>query len=310
MGNQRCCSPLLSLSTHFLTSQTAKLKNYFLQLCDLLRKMKSFTFWRITMKRILLALMILMTSLSAVAHDNECNFSLDYNININDETIRFANDKNKTIVFSSDQIEVNGEKLVLTAEQQENSKEFQQRTRAIVPKIAEVAIEGAEIGVKAATLAVTALFGENQDVHKDLIQPIERISDKIKANINEKMINVETLENSFDNEFEQEIESLVAKAMSKYSGKLLGQIMGSIFSGDDEEIKDFEFRMENLEHDIETYVESQAKSLETKAEKLCEEMNILSELDDTLAEIDGFPELGVISLDVHEGMKFTSIKFD
>jgi len=262
------------------------------------------------MKKILLALMVSMTTLSVNAHDNECNFSLDYNININNDTIRFANDKNKTIVFSSDQIEINGKKLVLTAEQKEKSREFQQRTRAIVPKIAEVAIEGAEIGVKAATLAVTALFGENQDVHKDLIQPIERISDKIKANINEKMINVETLENSFDNEFEQEIESLVAKAMSKYSGKILGQIMGSIFSGDDEEIKDFEFRMENLEHDIETYVESQAEGLEHKAEKLCDDMDLLAELDKKLIEIKGYPKSGIISSDDSDGMKFTSIKFN
>lgn len=262
------------------------------------------------MKNVFLAAVIAVSSLSVAAHENSCEFSLDYNINLNEDNIHFSNDKDETIIFTSNKLEVNGTRLEMTAEQQGISKEFQIRTRKLVPQIAEVAIEGAEIGVKAATLAVTAIFGEDKEVHDDLILPIEKISDKIKANINDKMINANTLENSADQELEQEIENLVAKAMSKYSGKILGQVLGSIFSQDDEEMKDFEFRMENLEHDIETYVESQAKDLEEKADKICDEVKILSSLDKQLMAVKGYPEKGLIIEGANNGMHINRISFD
>ena len=262
------------------------------------------------MKTILLASVVALSSMSVSADNNSCEFSLDYNVNINDTSIQFTNDKEEKIVFTADKLVVDGESLDMSSEQRKASADFQKRTRILVPRIAEVAVEGAEIGLKAATLAVTALFGEDDEVHKDLILPIEKISDKIKSNINEKMINANTLENSMEQELEQEVENLVAKAMSKYSGKILTQVLGSIFSQDDEEMKDFEFRMENLEHDIETYVDSQAKDLEKKADKICDDVKILSDLDKQLMAVKGYPEKGLILEGESEGMHISHISFN
>lgn len=263
------------------------------------------------MKKFLIGSLVTALCLPLAAHNNEvCEYGLDYNININSNTIMFSNEQTNTVEFSDSSITVDGKKLELNTEQRGYSRQFQQGTRQVVPKIADIAIEGAEIGLKAATLAVTALFGDDQAVHKDLILPIERISDKIKANVNDKMINAHTIETSFDQELEQEIEGLVAKALSKYSGKILGQVLSSVFSGDNEEMKDFEFRMENLEHDIETYVDSQANALEAKAEKICEDIKLLSELDQKLVSVDGYPKNGLISLGNDHSKKLSSIKFD
>ncbi|MEP1743317.1 MAG: DUF2884 family protein [Kangiellaceae bacterium] len=263
------------------------------------------------MKKILIGSLATILCLPLAAHNNEvCEYGLDYNININSNSVKFSNDKTSTIEFSDSTITVDGKTLKLNSEQRGYSHQFEKGTRQVVPKIADIAIEGAEIGLKAATLAVTALFGEDQEVHKDLILPIEKISEKIKANVNDKMINAHTIETSFDQELEQEIEGLVAKALSKYSGKILGQVLSSVFSGDGEEMKDFEFRMENLEHDIETYVDSQAVALEEKAETICEDIKILSELDQKLMAVDGYPSKGLISLGNDHSKKLSSIKFD
>ena len=263
------------------------------------------------MKKVLIGTLVTTLCLPLAAHDNQvCEYGLDYNVNISSNTIKFSNKDTNTVEFSGSSISVDGKKLELNSEQQVYSQKFQKGTRQVVPKIADIAIEGAEIGLKAATLAVTALFGEDQQVHQDLILPIENISNKIKANVNDKMLNAQTIENSFDQELEQEIEGLVAKALSKYSGKVLGQVLSSVFSGDSEEIKDFEFRMENLEHDIETYVDSQAIALEEKAETICEDIKVLYEIDQNLIAVDGYPSKGLISLGNDHSKKLSSIKFD
>ncbi len=261
------------------------------------------------MKKTLLAVLVSIVSLSVSAKDNQiCEYGLDYNINISEKTVKFSGADEKTIEFADDKVYVDGKPLRLNAEQQRYSQEFEQGTREVVPKIAEIAIDGVELGLKAATLAVSSLFGDEQEVQKDLIQPIEKISDKIKANVNDQMINTKTIEHSFDHELEQEIEGLVAKALSKYSSKILGQVLNSMFNSDSEEMKDFEFRMETLEHDIETYVDTQAVELEKKAEILCADILVLSKLDQKLTEVDGYPSEGLISLGNDHRSKLSNIK--
>jgi hypothetical protein len=263
------------------------------------------------MKNTLLASLLAVSSLSASAHSNQsCEYGLDYNLQINPKSIQFTHPDRETVEFAGNTLVVGGVSLQLSQQQKALTEQFASKTRKVVPKIAEVAVEGAEIGLTAATLAVNALFGEDPQVHQDLIVPIKKISDKIKANINDEMINSKVIEESFDQELEQEIENLVAKALSKYSGKILGQVLSSVFSGDREQMKDFEFRMENLEYDIERYVESQASALETKAEVICEEIKILSDIDQKLTKASGYPAAGLITLGNDHSSKLSRIKIN
>lgn len=260
-------------------------------------------------KTIIAGLLAAMTG-GVSAHSNDCDYSVDYNINIDDQQIRFHKKSGDNIVFSGDELLINGKSLSLTSRQRQTSEDFQKQTRAIVPKIAYIAVEGAEIGVKAATIALTGLFGDSEDVQKDLIDPIEAISTKIKANISETSLNTEELEKSFEDDFENEIEELVETAISKYSGKMVSQIIGSIFSGDEEDMKDFEFRMENMEHDIERYVEKHAEALEEKADELCVDLKAIAKLDEQLEGIAGYPEDGVIQEDSDHGFKISGLSIN
>lgn len=244
-------------------------------------------------KNIVIGLLILLPA-AAFGHSNTCDYSMDYNIEIDNKTIRFSDKNNEFLVFSKSGLTINGEAANLTSEQQLAAKRLQDKTRQVVPQIAEIAIEGAELGVKAASLVVAGLFGDDEDIHKDLIKPIESISEKIKANVKAHSLNTLALEASFDESFEKEVEALVSKAISKYSGKFVGQILGSLFSGDEEEMKDFEFRMENLEQDIETYVEGHADQIEKKADSLCESITELARLDKELESVANYPKDGII----------------
>jgi len=228
--------------------------------------------------------------------NEQCSYSVDYNINIDDQKIVLTHPKKKSITFLNGELLIDGESVDLTSEQLVASKNLQIKTRALVPKVADIAIEGAELGIKAATLVITALGGATQAEQKAMLEPLNKISQKIRDNVNHKTLNNKTLSDSFDKEIEAEIEQFVAMAIRKFSGRMIGQLMGSIFSGDEEseEMKDFEFRMENLEHDIETYVEANARELEIKAKALCGDLEQMAEVDLVLESIDGYPENGVI----------------
>lgn len=249
------------------------------------------------MQKTLLALVIAASISTVQAGTDECNYSLDFDINISDEQMEFTKKDGDKLLFKGEQLLVNGKLLELTDEQMTASLALQSETKAIIPKVAIIAVEGAELGVKAATIALTGVFGDSEKVHQDLIQPIEALSEKIKQNITATSINTKELEQAFDEDFDAEIEKLVEKAISQYSGKLMAEIMLALFSGDDKAMDDFEFRMENMEKDIEQYVEKHAVALEQKADALCVDLQSIAALDKQLESVSGYPKFGIIEAD-------------
>ena len=246
---------------------------------------------------------------SAFANGAECHFSVSHDIEIVGQNLVFRKN-NQKLTFTPDQLFINGESASLTTAQLAASKELYRDTLTLVPKVSEIAIEGAELGIKAATMVVTSLFGAEQDVHKDLIEPIEALSQKIQDKISANAINTKALHHTLDEEIDQELERLLSRAMSKYAGRMASQLISKIFSGDSEEIEDLEFKMENLEHDIETYVESQAGSLEDKVNALCSDLDRLAEVDAQLESVKGYPVDGLIQVDSKGGFHVSSIDLD
>ncbi|TQV88622.1 DUF2884 family protein [Aliikangiella coralliicola] len=262
------------------------------------------------MKKILLTAMILGASGIANADSNVCEFSTDFNINIDEDRVVFDKNSGDAIEFKGDKLFINGEAAKLTAKQKRASEKLQAGARAMVPKIAEIAVEGAELGIKATTIALTALVGDDQGVHSDLIQPIEAISNKIKQNISATSLNTQALEASFENAFDEEFEKLIEVAATKYAGKIAGSVLTAVFSGDQEELKDFEFRMENMERQMEEYVEANATEIEVKAEALCANVEALDKFDTVLEAVDGYPEGGLLHKGDKDGFKFSGITFN
>ena len=253
--------------------------------------------------------LIVLVSQNLRAHSDVCDYSVNHNINIDKNSISFSGNASEEIIFTGDELMVNGETLELNKRQMEYSLAFQNETRQMLPKLASIAIESAELGLKATSIVVSSLFGSDAYVHDDLIKPIESITEKIKANVSSTVLNTKEIVNAFDESFDRELENLISTALSKYSGKLLSQIIQNIFSNDREEKADFEFRMENLEHDIETYIETNALAIEVQVENLCENFEKLADLDTKLESVEGYPERGVIEKGHQKGVQISSLSF-
>lgn len=257
----------------------------------------------------LIALAFSVFSVAVFAKSEVCDYSTDFNIKVNQQSVVFSKTDGKRLEFIDDYILIDGQKASLNSEQRKAAKQIHLRTKEMVPRVAEIAIEGAEIGLKAATIAVTTLFGGDEEAHKDLIAPLEKLSEKIKSNVSSEYLYTEKLESSIEQTFDQEFEQLVETAVKKHAGKMVGNILASIFSGDSEEIKDLEFRAENMERDIENYVEKHAADLEEKAEALCDDMQGVAEIDKQLMSVKGYPKEGLIQKGKKSGIKLNGFNF-
>jgi len=250
------------------------------------------------------------TSSSVIAHNDVCNYSTDYNINIDEKSVVFSKNNGDKFEFIDNKLLINGDPVVLTDEQREASAALEKNARAMVPQIAEIAVEGAELGLKATTIVMTSLFGEDDPaIQEEIIAPIEALTEKIKANITTTSFNSQTLEKSFDEAFDEEFEQMIETVVTKHSGKLVSNVLAAVFSGDGEEMEDFSFRMETLERDIDTYVEANAADLEVKAEALCADIAALDKWDNLLESVDGYPAGGLIEKDGNQGFRFSGLNF-
>ena len=247
-------------------------------------------------KVILLIVGVLASSLVS-AHSEQCDYSMDFNLEISEQKLVFINQKVGKVEFFADRLQVDGQTLVLSKQQAKASRDFDQLARQMVPKVVEIAIDGAELGVKAATIVVSSLFEDDPQAIEDLVKPISDFADKIRADITEKQINTHSLNATLEHQFEQKIDQLVEKAFSKYAGKIIGQVFDAAFSIEDDSKSPFSQRMDKMQQNLDKYVEAESDVIEKKGEALCSDIKQLAKFDQVLESIKGYPATGLIQQD-------------
>ncbi|MDQ7048865.1 MAG: DUF2884 family protein [Enterobacterales bacterium] len=251
------------------------------------------------MNKIILLLVGLLASPLAMAHSDRCDFSIDYNLEISDQKLVFNSQESGKVEFYTDRLIVDGQTLILTPQQLKASQEFDRLARQMVPKVVDIAIDAAELGVKAATIVVSSLFEDDPQAIEDLVKPISDFADKIRNDITEQRINTQSLNTTLDHQLEQEIEQLVEKAFSKYAGKIIGQVFDAAFSTEDDSKSPFSQRMDKMQHNLDKYIEAESEAIENEGKALCSDLKRLEKLDQVLELNKGYPSTGLIRQGVH-----------
>ncbi|WMS86008.1 DUF2884 family protein [Pleionea litopenaei] len=246
-----------------------------------------------------LYLLISLVSVSAFAgiQTDSCKLDLPYDININKQAVEILDHGNSLVkIDNSNQLYIKGERQILNAKQQQLTTEMAVECRAMVPIIANIASEAAEIGVKAASITINALFVDDIEFQDKMMKKLDGLSEKIKANFNESYVNGQLLNDAkLDQTFEKEIESLVSEAVEKASGKIVAKSLAQIFSGDEEELADFEFRMEMFGEDLERELEAQAADIEKEAVKFCDHLRRIDAVETKLqAELAAYKHIDLV----------------
>ena len=235
------------------------------------------------------ALAIALASAPATAqagdydHEHECGYNINTDFSINNQAMTFKQNSGKTIkIDSMNNLYLDGEKVSLNSTQQVLLTDYADGVRNFVPEVASLALDGVNLGVKAAGMALTMLFGEDDVDVQEVTYRIEQLADAITMRIDPYNFDSEAMEEMFDKEFEQEIETLMKQSMEQFAPKLAAKMAVAALSGDETTLNEFERRAENMESELESYVETQAADIERRAHALCPRLDDLNAIETQL----------------------------
>ncbi len=246
--------------------------------------MKIMTRFTATLSLFLITTPVITTSLQA--HSNEmCNYEMDYDLTIEDSALSFTQESGKNITIDQDnQLFVNGKKKQLDSKQQQLIDDYADGVRDLIPEVTALAIEGVNLGVEAATMALSILLdGSDPDIAR-FSEKLNQLAQNITVNLDANHFSTKNLEEAFDSEFEAEIETIVEEAVTEITPKLISKVITAAMSGEEGTISDIEQRAEFLEHEIEDYVEPRADALEARADELCDSIGNLDALETKMVE--------------------------
>jgi len=232
------------------------------------------------------ALALALVSAPAKAHSGDmCNYNMDYDLTIDNSSIRFDKDSGDEITIDQDNnLFINGSAKSLDSHQQQLVDNYADGVRLLIPEVTSLAIEGVNLGVKAASMALGTLLGEGDPDFERFSYKITELADSITSKLDADNFSSKHIEQAFDDDFEQEIEDVVEEAVAELTPRLMAKIVTAAMSGEDGEISDLEHRAESLEHDIEEFVEPQVEALEARADELCASVEELDSLETEMVE--------------------------
>ena len=245
------------------------------------------------MKKTGVVILLLSSCMVASADSSVCHFSSQYNIEVDENRVMFRKQGGSRYEFQRGNLVINDQQIKLAPGQQDSVTGIYETTRQLIPKLADIAAEAAELALKTTTVVLTTFFGGDEEIYQELVRPIEVLADKIRENITADHFNAEALDRSFEATFDKEFELMVSRAIDHYTQDLSG-IAVNIFSGEAGNIEDLAVRLENMGEQLESYVEANVHDITTQAELLCQDFAQLDLYDDQLLDLEGYPRQGLI----------------
>lgn len=232
------------------------------------------------------ALSLALMSAPAQANNGEmCDYQLDYDLTVEGSAITFVQDSGAEITIDQDnQLFINGSEKYLDSTQQVLIDNYADGIRDLIPEVKAIALEGINLGVQAASMAIGTLLGEGDPDFENFSFKLNELANNIKMKIETDSFSTKGLEDAFDNEFEQQIENVVEEAVTELTPRLMAKVMTAALSGDEGGVSDLEQRAESIEHEVKNFIEPKAEALEARAEELCSSVDNLDALETKMVE--------------------------
>jgi hypothetical protein len=236
----------------------------------------------------------LVLSSTAFAHDSNfninsenCAVSFQNDVRISNNLLTIENKTNQQLkITSAGQLYLDGNEVALNANQQYAITQYQSALRQELPKVADIALDAVKIAGVALEEVGNAFGLSSLDDMNDLMDELSvEVKDTFYRQgdfvMGEKSFN--EFDTTLENKFEARMEEAIKSSMMESIGSLLVTI-GSEMLSSGGDMNEFEARMEKMGQNIEEKVELQAKGIEERADKLCEDFTKLATMESELAE--------------------------
>ncbi|WP_064792016.1 YggN family protein [Shewanella woodyi] len=226
-------------------------------------------------------------------HNSECEVTLNYDIAVEPKKLTVTEGSAEVYRIEMDQLFVEGKPVSLNRSQKKLLTQYSDEVSTQVPEVIGLVHDAVGIASSAASMALTPLLGDAAGAKLDeMMDGLEERIEKVAYQNGDKFYLGAThssLEDTFGEEFEQELEQLVKNSIGSMMVNLGSQMLAGDGESFEQSMEAFAAKMENVGQDIELQMESQAQSLEDRADKMCERFQYLVELEQKLrAEV---PEL-------------------
>ncbi|WP_251359796.1 DUF2884 family protein [Kangiella sp. TOML190] len=230
----------------------------------------------------------LMLSISgpAAAHEVSCSVDMDYNIDIDEQTIRLSDEEREIVLIDDDaDLFIKGQKQSLNAEQRRLLDDYADEIRELLPAIDELAMEATHLALDAVTDVSKLLLNESPAKAEKLKSRVEVITSKVRENISNRHLHPKNLEAYLeDRQFEKEFEAIVEEVVADVLQANIGDIISAAMRGDEETVKAFEQRMESFGEQMEQKYEKKAEVLGERAEELCQLVEKIDEKEESFIQ--------------------------
>ncbi|TJY59035.1 DUF2884 family protein [Sinimarinibacterium sp. CAU 1509] len=203
----------------------------------------------------------------------ECNARFDYSIETRGERVALSDDQHRYELYA-DRIDRDGREISLTAEQRRLARQYREQLEALVPKITDVALRGAMLGIESLAIVTAGLSGDEHRL-SDLIARLEILTMKLRRELDGR--HLPAGDAWFGGDLDHEIERLAVDAASGLVGSVAGLIAGAIFDP-----AGVEARSDYVERLVERRIEPRAEALGAQAEALCDQLTELDRLETRL----------------------------
>ncbi|MBB1269257.1 YggN family protein [Shewanella sp. SR44-3] len=206
-------------------------------------------------------------------NNEQCNLSLNFDVTVEPKKLLVSDKGVEQYRVEFDKLYVQGQSVTLTPKQSQALQSYSDSLSTQVPEAIALVSEVMVIVNQSVTTALSPILGEQTSVHLDkMMQGIQTKVDTLAYRQGDKFYLGATdssIEDTFNEEFEQEIEQMVMSSLGSLMMTIGSQIMSSEGGTFEEKMNAFSTKMDNVGKDIELQVESQTKTLEARADKLC-----------------------------------------
>ena len=232
------------------------------------------------------ALAMSTNNVSAHSEDITCDADFAYNIAIQKDGLSFSSqDQQKVLITSSQELFLDGNKQNLNAKQQALLQEYNKQVRELLPLASDLAEEASAIAIDAVASVTSALMQDKPQKAEEFMTKVEAISAGLKQHISDSHLRPDGIAEYIESsDFETEFEALVGEAVKGFLEDNLGEMIAASMSGNEEQVKAFEQRMEKFGQDMEQKFEARAEALEKQAEELCQLVESIDRKEDEFVE--------------------------
>jgi hypothetical protein len=209
------------------------------------------------------------------AHHLSCSYTSDYDVQVQANGIAFtrSNGDPGQVFMHDGKLRMDGHDMLLSDADAARLREYEREMRSLLPTIAGIARDGADIGYSALT-TVVATLSENGDERTRLLRELrDRHNDAVR-HIDGTLGQGTWKAGDEDDFFGHDLE----KAVADLVGTVTGDVVKDALSGDANRLASLQARTDALDTAIDKAVDAPAEKLGQRAEALCPHLSHLQQL--------------------------------